>query len=190
MADQYALVRDSVVENIVEWDGGEQWAPPENVLAVRLDLRFASHKACAIGSIYADGTFSSGSSLGDLKAEKRAAVKEAQTSRFAAGWSHDFGSAGTHRLDLRGADDKANWTLLLIKTQAMIGAGAGAAPISIRTADDAQITVPASTANAAMGQFLAWGEAMLKAKWDHDDAIASASDEAALAAIDVEAGWP
>lgn len=55
MADRYALVRAGKVENVVEWDGGNQWAPPEGVEAIRLDLRFADHKAASPGHSY-DGT--------------------------------------------------------------------------------------------------------------------------------------
>lgn len=31
---RYAIVTDGVVENIVEWDGGEGWSPPEGSEAV------------------------------------------------------------------------------------------------------------------------------------------------------------
>ena len=44
-----------------------------------------------------------------------------------------------------------------------------------------------------MIEFLAWGEDMLAAKWDLDEAIdaaIAAEDTEALAAIDTEAGWP
>lgn len=125
-----------------------------------------------------------------LKADKKEAVKAAQAATFLAGWSHDFGAAGVHALDVRNPDDKANWTLLLIKTQAMIAAGAGAAPVEIRTAANVTIQITATEANAAMVAFLAWGEAMLRRKWEFDalvDAVATLED---LAAIDLEAGWP
>lgn len=57
MADRYALVRNSLVENVVEWDGGDQWTPPADILAVRLDLRLSTHKACGPGYTYEGGTF-------------------------------------------------------------------------------------------------------------------------------------
>jgi hypothetical protein len=124
------------------------------------------------------------------KAEKAELLKAKRDSVFLAGWTHDFGAAGTHRLDLRNADDKANWTLLLIKTSGMIDAGFGAAPVTIRTADNDSIEVTASEANAAMIAFLAWGEAVLARKWAGDEAITAAADFAGLAAIDIEADWP
>jgi hypothetical protein len=128
--------------------------------------------------------------LADARGVLKAAVKRRQAELFAAGWTHDFGAAGTHTLDLRDADDKANWTLLLIKTQGMIAAGGGALPVTLRTQANATIELTATDANAAMIAFLAWGEDMLTAKWDRDAAIDAAEEHAALEAIDIEAGWP
>lgn len=128
--------------------------------------------------------------LNAAKAEKRAALTRRREVVFQAGWTYDFETAGPHGLDLRNADDKANWTLLLIKTGKMIEAGAGAAPIKIRTAANASITVPATAANAAMVAFLGWGEAVLAHKWALDEAIDDAADVGALAGIDIEAAWP
>lgn len=126
----------------------------------------------------------------ERKEAKRKAVKAVQERRFAAGWTHDFGAAGVHTLDMRNADDKGNWTLLLIKTQGMIAAGVMDAPVSIRTADNLHISVSANAAHAAMNKFLAWGEDMLKRKWVLDDEIDAAADEVELDAIDIEVGWP
>lgn len=124
------------------------------------------------------------------KVEKRADLTRRRDAVLAGGWSHDFGADGVHTLDLRNADDKANWTLLLIKTQGMIAASAGAAPITIRTAANVSIVVTATEANAAMVAFLGWGEAVLAHKWALDEQIDAAADTAALAAVDIEAGWP
>ena len=118
------------------------------------------------------------------------AVRSAQEGHRLAGWEHDFGEAGVHRLDLRDAEDKTNWSLLLTRTDRMIAAGAGSATVKIRTAGNEQIPVPASVANAAMLAFLAWGEELLSRKWDLDDAISAAGSHAALDLIDPSAGWP
>jgi len=49
---RYALVDASgVVENVVMWDGGEDWAPPQGFTAVQSDT-------AAIGSSYVNGVFS------------------------------------------------------------------------------------------------------------------------------------
>lgn len=122
---------------------------------------------------------------------KLEAIKVTQAERFLQGWSYDFGTGvGTHTLDMRDADDKTNWTLLLIKTNAMIGASAGAAPVHIRTATNEVITVTADVANTAMQQFLAWGENMLRHKWDLDAAVGATTSMAELDAVDITAGWP
>jgi hypothetical protein len=129
--------------------------------------------------------------LEQAKVEKRAALKERYTERFVQGWTHDFGAAGVHTLDLRpGTDDKANWTLLLIKAQGMIAAGAAEAPVTIRTAANTSISVTATMAAEAMTAFLGWGEAMFADKWARDDAINDAETFADLAGIDIETGWP
>lgn len=124
------------------------------------------------------------------KDEKRAALARQRNAIFRSGWTHDFGAAGTHTLDLRNADDKANWTLLLIKTQGMIAANAGASPTTIRTAANETASVTAAQANATMVAFLGWGEAVLAHKWALEEAINEAADIAALDAVDIEAGWP
>lgn len=49
---RYALVDSSgVVDNVVMWDGGEDWAPPQGFTTVQSDI-------AAIGWTYANGTFS------------------------------------------------------------------------------------------------------------------------------------
>jgi len=129
--------------------------------------------------------------LDEAKAAKRAAITDRYIEHVRAGWTHDFGAAGIHTLDLRPEkDDKANWTLLLLKTDGMIKAGGGALPVKIRTAANVSIEVTAAEANAAMIAFLAWGEAGLDYKWELDDLAVATQSFADLEAIDIEAGWP
>jgi hypothetical protein len=106
-----------------------------------------------------------------------------------AGWTYEF-SVGTHTLDLRNADDKINWTLLLTKAGGMIGAGYGAAPVNIRTADNQTITIPATEARDAMLAFLQWGSELMTAKWALDEQVQAATSFAELEAIDIDTGWP
>lgn len=128
--------------------------------------------------------------LAEAKAALKAAVRTHQASMFDGGWAHDFGEAGVHTLDLRDADDKANWTLLLFKVTGMVGAGAGAFPVTLRTAANETISISAAETQAVMGAFLQWGESMLAAKWALDNQIDDAASHAALDAIDVTVGWP
>ncbi|OCC25315.1 hypothetical protein MB02_01180 [Croceicoccus estronivorus] len=129
--------------------------------------------------------------LEQARALKHAALKDRYTERLLQGWTHDFGAAGTHTLDLRpGTDDKANWTLLLLKTRDMIAAGAGNGIVQIRTSANLSIDLTATDAADAMEAFLAWGDALFDHKWDRDDAIQSAATFAALYAVDIVRGWP
>ena len=128
--------------------------------------------------------------LDEQKARLKAEIKAQQAALFQSGWTHDFGAAGTHTLDLRSPDDKANWTLLLIKAQGMIGAGAGAMTVTLRTQANETIELTATETATAMAQFLSWGEDMLSAKWGLDEAVDAAADVEAMAAIDITAGWP
>jgi hypothetical protein len=123
------------------------------------------------------------------KEAKRGDLSASYTARLYLGWTHDFGAAGVHTLDLRpDKDDKANWTLLLLKTEKMITAGGGELPVKIRTSLNASIEVTAIEANAAMIAFLAWGEALFDHKWALDDDIQAVETFADLAAIDLS--WP
>lgn len=129
-------------------------------------------------------------SLEEAKEVKKQEVKKAQTQHFLSGWTYDFGAAGIHTLDLRDANDKANWTLLLIKTQGLIAAGFASAPTDIQTSADQTITVTASEAFAAMQTFLQWGEDVLKHKWTLDAQIDLCATLEDLRLIDETAEWP
>jgi hypothetical protein len=123
------------------------------------------------------------------KARKLEQVKVKQAEAFLAGWTHDFGpEVGTHTLDLRDADDKGNWTLLLIETQGMIATGEGENLVRIRTSTNEEIFIPATQAFMTMRQFLAWGKAVFARKWDLDKQITEATDEM-LDTLDLET-WP
>lgn len=112
-------------------------------------------------------------------------VKIKQSTVFDNGFTFDFGQLGTHILDMRNADDKSNWTLLLIKTQSMISMGMVDATVTIRTAFNQTLTVSATVANQAMISMLSWGERILNKKWKLDEAIKAALDMEALIAIEV-----
>src|SRR5438067_13868736 len=116
-------------------------------------------------------------------------IKQKRDEVLAGGWTNDFGTAGIHTLDLRDSDDKVNWTLLLIKTQAMITAGAGSIQVEIRTSSNESIFIPASDANTAMQSFLAWGQGVLKRKWDLDNQVTAAQSVDDLNLINIEEGW-
>lgn len=123
------------------------------------------------------------------RANMLAEIKAKQEAIKASGWTHQF-SVGTHTLDLRNADDKVNWTLLLMKAGGMVSAGAGDALVNIRTAADVTISIPATEAQEAMLAFLDWGGDLMTAKWDLDTLVMAAEDNADLDSIDINEGWP
>ena len=151
--------------------------------------KLAGYEIAKVGQVWTQQWEIAALPLDERKAALREAVKAKQAEIRMAGWAHDFGAAGTHTLDLRDAEDKVNWTLLLTKASGMIAAGAGAAPVKIRTAANETITVTANEARDAMLAFLAWGEVLLSAKWALDTAI-TAADQAGIGNIDINVGWP
>jgi hypothetical protein len=128
-------------------------------------------------------------------AERKAAMTAATKAKFGQimldGYAHNFGgSAGWRTLDMRDADDKANWTLLLIKCQGLNAAGAGSTSVTIRSQDNETFATTASTALTAMQAMLGWGEAAFARKWALEAEIEAVSTEAELTAIDINANWP
>ena len=110
-------------------------------------------------------------------------VKQNQAAVFNNGFTFDFGLQGIHSLDMRNADDKANWTLLLIKTQSLITTGMADSTVTIRTAQNEIITVSVTIANQAITAILSWCENILNKKWTLDEAIKLAPDMESLTSI-------
>lgn len=74
---------------------------------------------------------------------------------------------------------------------AAVAMGAGAVEdASFRTADNSTITLSYADGLAALLAMAAWGKAVMGRSWALKDAVAVAEDMAALAAIDIGAGWP
>ena len=127
--------------------------------------------------------------LDDRKGAMRRRVNERTNVATAAGYEHDFGAAGVHRLQTR-EEDRPNWLALAqVATIAISQGGADQVISSIRTEANDTIPVTAQVALDAMlgmqqhiGQIMSHG-------WGLKDAIEAAGDHAALDAIDVDAGW-
>lgn len=51
--NNYAMIRDGVVENITTWNGSEDWQPPEDVLLVA----YEPTSGIGVGWLYQDGEF-------------------------------------------------------------------------------------------------------------------------------------
>lgn len=130
----------------------------------------------------------------DIEAMRTAVAAQVDGMRdafLASGYQHNFGgSAGIRTLDNRDERDAINWLGLKGLADAMIAAGDGDDLLSLR--DAANDTFPASavTVSTALIGMAVWRASVLAASWALKDAITAAEDEAALDAIDLDAGWP
>jgi hypothetical protein len=127
--------------------------------------------------------------LADQKAVKTEAVKARFAAVLLGGFSYDFAGT-THRLDMRDANDQANWLTLRDDCRDLIAAGSGAQTVHIRSADNVTFAVTAQEAFDFTAAMRAWGKAAYARKWALEAEIEAAQSEAALNAIDLAAGWP
>ena len=120
--------------------------------------------------------------LAELKATKKATADAMCEAKMSAGYDHDFGGAyGVKTLQTR-ESDQPYW--LALATTAMLipqEASAGA----IRTEDNVNVPVTAAQALAAMMGMQAYLSEILGSLWTIKDAIAAATTEAELNAIDL-----
>lgn len=122
---------------------------------------------------------------------KLAAVNARRDQILAAGYQHNFGgSAGVRTLDNRSAADAINWLGLKGLVDAKLLADEGADLLSLRDASNETFTASVTTVSAALVGMGVWRASVLATSWAFKDAIAAAEDDAALDAIDIDAGWP
>ncbi|MEC5291957.1 hypothetical protein VSX64_14455 [Aurantimonas sp. C2-6-R+9] len=129
--------------------------------------------------------------LDRARAAKAVAVNAQRDAIIGVGYQHNFGAtAGIRTLDQRSEGDAINWLGLKNLADAAIAAGAGADPMEIRDAADETFSASATVVSSALVAMAQWRGAVMSRSWALKDAIAAAADEAALDAIDIEAGWP
>ena len=111
--------------------------------------------------------------------------------KLAWGFPVDFSEDGSdpQTLQLRTAEDKANWLTLKGAADEAVAAGLGAelATLPIRCTSNAMRQVTWASVAQIMIALRAWGAAMMGRYWSLKDAIANAADED-LGSIDIEAG--
>ena len=90
-----------------------------------------------------------------------------------------------HAIQTRGEDDRLNWLGVLAACQALAAAGQGAESLSIRTAANDTLTMPAAGLAQVLLGALAHQSAIYAAAWVHKDAIRQGD-----AARDITTGWP
>lgn len=130
--------------------------------------------------------------LADLKAARRSAVSALLDAKLAAGYPHNFGGEiGTKVLQTRDIEDRTNWLTSQAAYSAAVAGGAGAVMgANFRSEDNVNITLSYQDGLDVLLAMAAWGAAHYARSWALKDEIAAAEDEAALAGIDIESGWP
>ena len=130
--------------------------------------------------------------LDDLRATANAAVNAKREAVFEAGYPVASGPLAGQHLQLRSADDKANWLIAEKNARADIAAGAGDVElIPTRTLENNTVALTPNQTVAVLAGLEAWGVQVMGRSWvlkDHNDA---ATDVAGL--IDGEmlaSGWP
>lgn len=160
---------------------------PANVLDLwpRADLE-------ALGLVWTDPPEPPAPTLEELRAQANAAVNAKREAVFAAGFPVSGGALDGQHLQLRNADDKANWLIVDKNARLAVAAGAGDVPlIPVRTLENQTITVTPNQALAVLADLEAWGQAVLARSWALKDQNDAAEDEAGLTApADIEVGWP
>lgn len=146
----------------------------------------------ALGLVWVDPPADPEPTLDDLRATANAAVNAKREAVFEAGYPVASGPLVGQHLQLRSADDKANWLIAEKNARAAIAAGAGdAALIPTRTLENNTVVLTPNQTVAVLAGLEAWGIEVMGRSWvlkDHNDA---ATDVAGL--IDGEmlaSGWP
>ena len=129
--------------------------------------------------------------LADLKVAKRDAINAKLDAMLTGGYSVETGTMIGKMLQTRNLEDRTNWLVSQASYSAAVASGMGAvAGAQFRTADNSTFTVSFSEGLSVLLAMAAWGAAAMNNSWTLKDAVAAAEDQAALDAIDVDAGWP
>lgn len=127
--------------------------------------------------------------LAELKARKATDVDRCKDEILLAGYHPTHPSLSGKVLQNR-PEDRDNWNMALAIYQDAVLAGQGAVVGGMfRTADNTTVTLSFSDAVGVLRAFRTWGLQVLAASWALKDAVGNAADEAALSAIDIEAGY-
>lgn len=160
---------------------------PANVLDLwsRADLE-------ALGLVWVDPPVDPEPTLDDLRATANAAVNAKREAVFEAGYPVASGPLVGQHLQLRSADDKANWLIAEKNARAAIAAGAGdVAMIPTRTLENNTLVLTPHQTVAVLSGLEAWGLAVMDRSWALKDRNDAATDISGL--VDDEmlrSGWP
>lgn len=178
--ERYALVDASgVVENVVMWDGGEDWSPPQGFTAVQSDT-------AAIGSTYANGAFSGPPApqvvvltLGQAQALQISMINAAYASAVAQPVSY----AATCGVTKTFQADSLSQTTLMQATQGYNLAGAVPSGFYWVSADNTQVPFTLADLSGLYQAMLAQGWSAFQRKQTLKLQINEATTVAAVQAI-------
>jgi hypothetical protein len=134
-----------------------------------------------------------GLALEELKAEKASTINALRDQSFRSGFLvSDTGTAlDGHVLQARDIEDRTNWLTSQASYSAAVAAGYGTAQgATFRTASNATIDLTYAQGLNVLLAMAAWGKTVMGKSWSLKDAVAAASDQEELDAIDITAGWP
>lgn len=127
----------------------------------------------------------------DRTAGKAAAVEARKLERCCAPFGHNFGAtAGIRKLDRSTVEEKLAWMIRKANADGLVGQGQGIDLITLRDAAGATFTASAETVAGALSDMVGQHAAIEAHAWTLVNQIEEAPDDAALDAIDIDAGWP
>ncbi len=131
--------------------------------------------------------------LDEARNAARAQIEARRDACFTAGWTVSGTATALDGkvLQTRDLDDRTNWLTSQAAYSAAVAGGNGAVAGAVfRTAANETVTLTFAEGLAVLLGMAAWGKAIMGNSWALKDAVAAAADNAALAAIDIAAGWP
>lgn len=125
------------------------------------------------------------------KSQISAAINAHRDSVLRAGFTPSSGPLSGKTLQTRDNDDKVNWLTSQAAYSAAVAAGNGAVSgATFRTAANETVTCTYLEGLQTLLAMAAWGKTVMGNSWALKDAVAAATDESELDAIDIGAGWP
>ncbi len=132
-----------------------------------------------------------GPTLAELKALASSATQARCDALLTGGYKPSSGPLAGQTLQLRNNLDRTNWLTSQAAYGAAVAAGAGAVSgATFRTAENITTVMTYAEGLGVLLDMAAWGASVYAACWAIKDAIAASADDAALDAVDLEAGWP
>ncbi len=130
-------------------------------------------------------------SLEEQRDARNLAVNVKREQVFEAGFLVEDGALAGCRLQLRGADDKANWLIVEKNARKAVAVGGGeVAIIPVRTLENQTIMVSPLYVLDVLDALEAWGLTVMSRSWtlkDQNDRAASAED--LVTEEELETGW-